>query len=250
MICFLMKWELLRIFISHVLNNQYDDLENGNLDTYEPRQFYDEYERMFAKAVILNDDRLVKLINITLEQWLDHKFGVNKEIIEVVVGTWLMRSYGKEFKKYMEIKWRLEDEEKPWLDDGTWKEPNDDICHELEDDDDDIGDLDDYLIPQDASYYVDEEEERFIERKSKLLGIPYEKPPMFKSKKFKVIKYSLGPAKEYVAIKEYESCTSERVKVYYECKEKVVTPLIEPAIKGFVAASAVLKPERLKVDRY
>ncbi|GJX18278.1 hypothetical protein Tco_0219110 [Tanacetum coccineum] len=43
----------------------------------------------------------------------------------------------------------------------------------MEDDDDDIGDLDDYLIPNDASCYVDEEEERFKERRSKLLGIPY-----------------------------------------------------------------------------
>nr|GEU53501.1 retrovirus-related Pol polyprotein from transposon TNT 1-94 [Tanacetum cinerariifolium] len=32
--------------------------------------------------------------------------------------------------------------------------------------------------------------------------------------------------------------------------EKVVTPLIKPAIKGFVAASAVLKPKRLKVDKH
>nr|GEV85975.1 hypothetical protein [Tanacetum cinerariifolium] len=32
--------------------------------------------------------------------------------------------------------------------------------------------------------------------------------------------------------------------------EKVVTPLIVPAIKGFAAALAVLKPERLKVDKY
>nr|GFB74213.1 hypothetical protein [Tanacetum cinerariifolium] len=31
--------------------------------------------------------------------------------------------------------------------------------------------------------------------------------------------------------------------------EKVVTPLIDPAIKGFAAASAVLKTERLKVDK-
>ncbi|GJT25292.1 hypothetical protein Tco_0895229 [Tanacetum coccineum] len=36
------------------------------------------------------------------------------------------------------------------------------------DDDDDIGDLDDYLIPKDAPYYVDEEEEGFKERRSKL----------------------------------------------------------------------------------
>nr|GEU75140.1 retrovirus-related Pol polyprotein from transposon TNT 1-94 [Tanacetum cinerariifolium] len=62
----------------------------------------------------------------------------------------------------------------------------------------------------------------------------------------------------------------ERAKVYCECMEpfkplmclwvrsrsmaaiwleKVVTPLIEPAIKGFAAAPAVLKPERLKVDK-
>nr|GEU75677.1 hypothetical protein [Tanacetum cinerariifolium] len=66
------------------------------------------------------------------------------------------------------------------------------------------------------------------------------------------------------------SCTSERTEVYYECMEpfkflmrlwvrsrsiaaiwleKVVTPLIVPAIKGFAAASAVLKLERLKVDK-
>nr|GEU69095.1 reverse transcriptase domain-containing protein [Tanacetum cinerariifolium] len=32
--------------------------------------------------------------------------------------------------------------------------------------------------------------------------------------------------------------------------EKVVTPLIVPTIKGFAAASAVLKPERLKVDKH
>nr|GEY45430.1 hypothetical protein [Tanacetum cinerariifolium] len=31
--------------------------------------------------------------------------------------------------------------------------------------------------------------------------------------------------------------------------EKVVTPLIEPTIKGFAAAPAVLKPKRLKVDK-
>nr|GEY40918.1 hypothetical protein [Tanacetum cinerariifolium] len=72
----------------------------------------------------------------------------------------------------------------------------------MRDDDDDIGDLDDYL--NNAPYYVDEEEEEFNEMMSKLLGIPYKKPPTFKSKKFKVIKYSFESAKEYVAIKEYE----------------------------------------------
>ncbi|GJX19102.1 hypothetical protein Tco_0221779 [Tanacetum coccineum] len=72
------------------------------------------------------------------------------------------------------------------------------------DDDDDIKDIEDYLIPNDAPYYIDEEEEGFKERRSKLLGIPYKKPPTFKSEKFEVIKYSFRPAEEYVAIREYE----------------------------------------------
>ncbi|GJX92568.1 hypothetical protein Tco_0347154 [Tanacetum coccineum] len=383
----------------------YDDSKNGNLDIYESRQCYDEYERMFAEAV-------------------------DKEIIEGVVSTWLIQSYKKQFKEYMEIKRRLEInevnidvecdptnvdfakwlaskfnnhitmdwytkntlwlywkicdneelftydelsdleeenvseeneiakifkietdifhfetplckefkefnhllhidvdvEEKPWSEYRVWKEHTDDIDHEcnmiyfqnyewyegledgdlkeevlkekvlkekailegswghknrkgkkfcswlkesfgnyheldyelmlklerywggkkekeessevawrnhlpndewehfertnhvktntnqewfnnhepMEDDNDDMVDFDDYLIPNDAPYYVDEEEKRFKKRRSKLLGIPYEKPPTFKSKKFDVIKYSFGPAEEYVAIKEYE----------------------------------------------
>nr|GEW38631.1 hypothetical protein [Tanacetum cinerariifolium] len=73
------------------------------------------------------------------------------------------------------------------------------------------------------------------------------------------------------SFRERRSCTSERVEVYYECMEpfmslmylwvrsksiaaiwmeKVVTPLIVPAIKGFAAAPAVLKLERLKVDKH
>ncbi|GJV26626.1 hypothetical protein Tco_1379321 [Tanacetum coccineum] len=57
----------------------------------------------------------------------------------------------------------------------------------------------------DVSYYVDEEEERFKERKSKLLRMPYEKPPTFKSEKFRggiLIGYR-GKAEEYVSSKEY-----------------------------------------------
>ncbi|GKC21318.1 hypothetical protein Tco_1023468 [Tanacetum coccineum] len=74
----------------------------------------------------------------------------------------------------------------------------------MEDNDNDIGDLDDYLVRNDAHFIVNEEEERSKKRRCKLLGIPYVKPPTCKSKKFKVIKYSFGPVEEYFAIKEYE----------------------------------------------
>ncbi|GJY96321.1 hypothetical protein Tco_0513231 [Tanacetum coccineum] len=56
-----------------------------------------------------------------------------------------------------------------------------------EDDDNDTGDLDDYLVQNDAPYYVDKEEESFKERRSKLLEMPYEKPPTFKSERFEFI---------------------------------------------------------------
>ncbi|GKA62539.1 hypothetical protein Tco_0762058 [Tanacetum coccineum] len=58
----------------------YDDLENGDLDVYEPRQYL---------------------------KFRDHK-KVDKEIMEVVVATWLIQSYKERFEEYMEIKRRLE----------------------------------------------------------------------------------------------------------------------------------------------
>ncbi|GJY79028.1 hypothetical protein Tco_0484829 [Tanacetum coccineum] len=165
-----------------------DNLKNGDLDVYEPQQCYDEYERIFAEAVILIDNKLVKLIDIMLEQWLHLKFRdhkqVGNEIVEEVVSTWLIRSYKKQFEEYMEIKRQLEKEEEESSEDA-WSNysPNNDNDaiqvdqerfnnHKPIEGNDDTEDLEDYLIPQDASYYVDEEEERFKERKSKLLGIP------------------------------------------------------------------------------
>ncbi|GJX48028.1 hypothetical protein Tco_0273218 [Tanacetum coccineum] len=60
--------------------------------------------------------------------------------------------------------------------------------HELMgDDDDNIGDLEDYLIRKDPPYYVNEEDEKSKERRCKLLRIPYVKPPTCKSEKFEVV---------------------------------------------------------------
>ncbi|GJU20911.1 hypothetical protein Tco_1154253 [Tanacetum coccineum] len=59
------------------------------------------------------------------------------------------------------------------------------------DDNDDIGDLEDYLIRKDSPYYVNKEEERSKERRCKLLGIPYVKPPTCKSEMYKVVKIHL-----------------------------------------------------------
>nr|GEU97528.1 hypothetical protein [Tanacetum cinerariifolium] len=109
---FAYKLGILEDFSFQCVEQPYYNLKNGNLHIYEPRQCYDEYEIMFTKAVILIDDRSVKLIDMTLEQWLDLKFGdhkkVDKEIVEGVVVTWLIQSYRKKFEEYIEIKRRLE----------------------------------------------------------------------------------------------------------------------------------------------
>nr|GEW24780.1 hypothetical protein [Tanacetum cinerariifolium]GEW39117.1 hypothetical protein [Tanacetum cinerariifolium] len=274
-------------------------LKNNDLDIYEPRQCYDKYERMFAEAVILINNRLVKLTDITLDQWLDlkfknHKMGDDEEVLTydelfdleeenmcegdeiakvfkndvdvltrdlpnlrhmkiikihgsingIIKSHGLMKNNGwkmgfrrKLLMIYVMNASRLvskvdmlngplvigekmdivmEEIYREWFEKATWSilkimnvnrerfNEHEPIEDDDDDDDDDIGELDDYLIPNDVPYYVDEDEERFKERKSKLLGIPYKKPLASKSEKFEVIKYSLRPVEEYVAIKEYE----------------------------------------------
>ncbi|GKB04872.1 hypothetical protein Tco_0833067 [Tanacetum coccineum] len=188
--------------------------EFSRLSRMDDNLFAYEYERMFIEAVILINRKLIRLIDITLEQWLDLKFGdhrkVDKEVMESVVSTWLIRSYKKQFEEYMKIKSEVPwVDEKPWLEDGTWKEPIEDISHARAgknnddtietnqewfdehkskgDNDNDIEDLDDYLVCDDAPFIVNEDEERFKEKRCKLHGIPYMKPPTCKSEKFEVV---------------------------------------------------------------
>nr|GEU52947.1 hypothetical protein [Tanacetum cinerariifolium] len=70
------------------VEQQYDKLENDDLDVYEP-------------------------------SWLDLKFRdhkkIDKEFMEEVVNTWLIRSYKKQFEEYMEIKRQFKTKNVLWL---------------------------------------------------------------------------------------------------------------------------------------
>ncbi|GJT21949.1 hypothetical protein Tco_0891886 [Tanacetum coccineum] len=85
-----------------------DDSDDGDLDIYEPRVCYDDNERIYAKAVIFVNKRLVSLMDVTVEQWLDliyvNHTKVDGKIKEGVISKWLVRSYKKQFDEYMEIK--------------------------------------------------------------------------------------------------------------------------------------------------
>lgn len=90
-----------------------------------------------------------------------------------------------------------------------------------EDDDDFTNGLEDYLILNQQSNFVNEKIEAFKKWKCRLLGIPYQRPPTFTAQKFEVIKYSFGPLEEYVSIKITEfnelTRTEENVtQVYYD----------------------------------
>ncbi|GKA24254.1 hypothetical protein Tco_0710287 [Tanacetum coccineum] len=73
-----------------------DDLDNGNLDLYERNLCYDECEKMYAEAVIVFNGKLVRLIDITVEEWLKLKYGgqstISDEMKESVIETWLIRN--------------------------------------------------------------------------------------------------------------------------------------------------------------
>ncbi|GKE65701.1 hypothetical protein Tco_1519862, partial [Tanacetum coccineum] len=55
---------------SSSVEQQMEDLDNGNLDVYEMKLWYDECEKMYAEAMIFINKRLVRLTDVTVEQWL------------------------------------------------------------------------------------------------------------------------------------------------------------------------------------
>ncbi|GKC53769.1 hypothetical protein Tco_1076514 [Tanacetum coccineum] len=68
---------------------QTSDPTNYDLGEYEWKMSYEECEKIYAKAVILINKRLVRLINETVEQWLDLKYRnhktMDKNIKKVVI---------------------------------------------------------------------------------------------------------------------------------------------------------------------
>ncbi|GJW32784.1 hypothetical protein Tco_0052816 [Tanacetum coccineum] len=85
-----------------------DNLDIYDHEFYERSLCYDEEEKSYAKAVFFINTRLIRLIDVTIEQWLDVKYGnhetMDKNIKDGVISTWLIRSYKQQFNDYVEIK--------------------------------------------------------------------------------------------------------------------------------------------------
>ncbi|GJV13073.1 hypothetical protein Tco_1354614 [Tanacetum coccineum] len=73
------------------VEQQYDNLEYGDLDVYERKVCYDECEKIYVEAVIFINKRLVRLIDVTVKQWLDLKYRdhemMDKKIKDGVIAT-------------------------------------------------------------------------------------------------------------------------------------------------------------------
>nr|GFB73477.1 zf-BED domain-containing protein [Tanacetum cinerariifolium] len=98
----------------YMIESEVFDLLNisDDLFTYDSPlgMVFNEFKRLSS----MEDDLFtyeMRVVKDFIFHWLDLKFGdhknVNKEIIEEVVSTWLIRSYKKQFKEYTEIKRRL-----------------------------------------------------------------------------------------------------------------------------------------------
>ncbi|GJU72866.1 hypothetical protein Tco_1264271 [Tanacetum coccineum] len=69
---------------------------------------YEETKKIYAQVVIFVNKRLVRLMDVTVEQWLDLKYDdhmkMDMNIKKGVIATWLIRSYKQQFEDYTKIK--------------------------------------------------------------------------------------------------------------------------------------------------
>nr|GEW90707.1 VIER F-box protein 2 [Tanacetum cinerariifolium] len=88
-----------------------------------------------------------------------------------------------------------------------------DIHEEIESNDDHgIGNLDNDLVWDNASYHANDEE--YEEDRCEFLGNPCQKPLVCVIRRFENIKYSFGPAEKYISIKECEYDNLTKTKDY------------------------------------
>ncbi|GJU38050.1 hypothetical protein Tco_1186404 [Tanacetum coccineum] len=348
---------------------QRDDSDDSDLDVYEPRVCYDENDEIYAEVVIFVNKRLVRLMDVIVEQWIDLMYSDHKKVDMKIKKQWVARGIDADmeydpsdivfvewlasefynhmmmdriktdifdfktplckafnefnyllkidtnlltsdihgFKTYDEFKNEWMDEWNkgiPWVPEEPWSEngiPIDDIHHICEpfhfksgkakwstyykwyDDlidgklkeealkqkamyerswgdstqgrnhicepyantnidanynpyldvsrifnnhagrsdkeaihdereptnDHNIRGFDNHLVRDNAPYHTNEEKEQYKEERCKLLRNLRQGQPVCKIERFKVIKYSFGPAEKFVAIKEcaYEDCT-------------------------------------------
>ncbi|PWA95090.1 hypothetical protein CTI12_AA052620 [Artemisia annua] len=82
-------------------SEQYWGLDKSNLDD----------ERIYAESEILFHKKLIRLMDISLEEWLELKYGDPKfapiDEVKCIVTSWLTRSFKEQFNEFMEIRRKI-----------------------------------------------------------------------------------------------------------------------------------------------
>ncbi|GJY58891.1 hypothetical protein Tco_0458783 [Tanacetum coccineum] len=99
---------ILELYNTPYVEGELDNLDNVDLDVYESKVCYDECENIYAEAIIFINKKLVRLIDVTVEKWLDLKYKdhetMDKKVNDSVIATWLVWNYKRQFEDYMKIK--------------------------------------------------------------------------------------------------------------------------------------------------
>ncbi|GJY26604.1 hypothetical protein Tco_0401330 [Tanacetum coccineum] len=128
-----MKLKFLNLFLPRVSNNKPGDSTHSDLEDYEWKMSYEECERIYAEAVIFINKILVRLIDVTVEQWLDLKYRNHETMDENI-----KKGDIPGFKTYDEFKdeWMKEwNKGIPWVPEEPWSEsriPIDNIHYNCE----------------------------------------------------------------------------------------------------------------------
>ncbi|PWA81897.1 hypothetical protein CTI12_AA184020 [Artemisia annua] len=82
-------------------SEQYWGFDKSNLDD----------ERIYAESEILFQKKLIRLMDISLEEWLELKYGDPKfapmDEVKRIVTSWLTRSFKEQFNEFMEIRRKM-----------------------------------------------------------------------------------------------------------------------------------------------
>ncbi|GJS32460.1 hypothetical protein Tco_0530842 [Tanacetum coccineum] len=156
------------------------DPTHNDLREYEWKMSYEECEKIYAEVVIFINKRLVRLIDVTVEQWLDIKYGNNKtmdkNIKKGVIVANLSVSRMEKLSGPPAVQMMMDsvmvENYREWFENGKASNNSD----------------------------VQEMEEQHKERRCDTTH----NAPVCKIKRFEMIKYSFGQDEKYVAIKECE----------------------------------------------
>ncbi|GKC59877.1 hypothetical protein Tco_1087475 [Tanacetum coccineum] len=141
--------------------------------------------------------------NLRLNDWLRIRFGeVSETTRDKILRDHWRKRFGNEYddsKEFEDPDGCRESKENEIL--GTvLNKLHDEWFKGTDEDDDDLEGIIDYLEPTLYDVFVDSDDEEYKERKCRLLGMPYIKPPPILIEKVNATRYSIGPGEVYTKI--------------------------------------------------